>query len=328
MQFRDYFRKLTGWPALDIFGPDGKSMKLLVAEDSPLYRNMLHGLLQSWGYEVVLAATGHEAQRILNSDDAPQLAILDCLLPELTGLELCEQIRANKQRYVYTILLSLDDDQSDVLQGFEFGADDYLCKPFKQYELRTRLKIGELAVRSREEVAEAHDALKFEASHDFLLRIWNRRAIIELLDKELSRTKRSQTSLSVLLVDLDHLKQVNDSHGYLAGDEVLRGAAERISTTVRHCDHVGRYEGGQFLVVLPNCTAEAAREVAERVRECIGAGPIVNAIEVTASIGVSQWRSGREIREILKQVDVALGGAKQNGRNCVEVENASKVDRA
>jgi diguanylate cyclase (GGDEF)-like protein len=303
-------------------------MKLLVADDSPLYRNMLQNLLESWDYEVVLAGNGEDAEQILDGDDAPRLAILDCLLPGLSGLELCERIRARKQGYVYTILLSLDDDQSNVLQGFEFGADDYLCKPFKQYELRTRLKIGEMVLRSHEEVARAQDALKFEASHDSLLRIWNRRAIIELLDKELSRAKRSQTSLSVLLADMDYFKQVNDSHGYIAGDEVLRGTAERISFTVRHCDHVGRYEGGQFLVVLPNCTSEAAREVAERVRQCINEGPIVNAIEITASIGVAQWHPGQEIRDILHQVDVARDRAKQNGRNCVEVENASSVDCA
>jgi diguanylate cyclase (GGDEF)-like protein len=305
-------------------------MKILVADASPLYRNMLQGFLETWGYELVLAADGHEAQRILDSNDAPQLAILDCSMPGMSGLELCARIRGRKQGYVYTILLSGEDDEGNVLQGFEFGADDYLCKPFKQYELRTRLKIGELAVRSHKEVAEAHDALKFAASHDPLLRIWNRRAIIELLDKELSRAKRSQTSLSVLITDLDNFKQINNIHGYLAGDEVLRGAAERISCTVRHCDHVGRYEGGQFLVVLPNCTAEAAREVAERLRQCIHEGPIVNAIEVTVSIGVSQWRYGQVVRDVLHQVDVALGQAKQNGRNRVEVENtgtlaASKV---
>jgi diguanylate cyclase (GGDEF)-like protein len=300
-------------------------MKLLIADDSPLYRKMLQSLLEAWGYEVSVALDGHEAQSILDGHDAPQVAILDCLLPGLSGLELCERIRARNQGYIYTILLTADDDQGDVLQGFEFGADDYLCKPFKQYELRTRLKIGEMVVRSHEEVAETHDALKFEASHDSLLRIWNRRAIIELLDKELSRANRSHTSLSVLLADLDYFKQVNDNHGCLAGDEVLRGAAERISLTVRHCDHVGRYQGGQFLVVLPNCTAEAAREVAERVRQSIGEGPIVNAIEITASIGVSQWSFGQDIRDILRRVDAARDRAKQNGRNCVEVEGGSSV---
>ncbi len=301
-------------------------MKILVADDSRFYRNMLQSLLEPWGYDVVLAADGHEALSILDSDDAPRLAIVDCLMPGLSGLELCERIRARKQGYVYTILLSVDDRQSDVLRGFEFGADDYLCKPFKQLELRTRLKVGELIIRSHEEVAEAHEALKFEASHDFLLRIWNRRAIIELLGKELSRARRAQTPISVLLADLDLFKRVNDNYGHLVGDEVLRSAAEKMAIAVRKDDYVGRYEGEEFLVVLPSCTAEAAREVAERVRQTIANEPLPNEVEMTVSIGVSQWRSGQEIRNLLHRADVALYRAKQTGRNRVEVENASDAD--
>ncbi len=301
-------------------------MKILVADDSRFYRNMLQGLLEPWGYEVVLAADGHEARCILDSDDAPRLAILDCLMPGLSGLEVCEAIRARKQGYVYTILLSVDDRQSEVLRGFEFGADDYLCKPFKQLELRTRLKVGELIIRSQEEVAEAHDALKFEASHDFLLRIWNRRSILELLGKELSRAKRAQAPISILLADLDLFKRVNDSYGQLVGDDVLRGAVERMAAAARNHDFVGRYEGEEFLMVLPNCTAEAAREVAERVRQSIADEPLPNEVEITVSVGVSQWHSGQEISNLLHQADVALRRAKQNGRNRVEVENDCEVD--
>jgi two-component system, cell cycle response regulator len=301
-------------------------MKILVADDSSFYRNMLQSLLESWGYEVVLAADGHEAQRILDSDDTPRMAILDCVMPGLSGLELCERIRARKHGCVYAILLSADNQESDVARGFEFGADDYLCKPFNQYELRTRLRVGELIIRSREEVVDAHDALKFEASHDFLLRIWNRRAILELLSKELSRAKRSQTPLCVLLADLDLFKRVNDSYGHLIGDDVLRSAAERMATAVRNDDHVGRYGGEEFLVVLPNCTSEAAQEVAERVRQSIENALLPNEVKITVSVGVSQWR-GQEIHHLLHRAEVALYGAKQNGRNRVEVESATDADR-
>ena len=279
-------------------------MKILVADDSRFYRNMLQSLLEPWGYEVVLASDGHEAQSVLEGDDAPRLAILDCLMPGLSGLEVCERVRARKQGYVYTILLSVDDQQSDVLRGFELGADDYLCKPFKQLELRTRLKVGELIIRSHEEVAEAHDALKFEASHDALLRIWNRRAIIELLGKELSRAKRAQTSLSIMLADLDRFKDVNDAYGHLVGDEVLRSTADRMTNAIRRDDYVGRYEGEEFLVVLPNCSAEAARVVAERMRQSIAAEPLPNEVAVTVSIGVTQWHSGQEIHNLLHRADV------------------------
>jgi diguanylate cyclase (GGDEF)-like protein/PAS domain S-box-containing protein len=176
------------------------------------------------------------------------------------------------------------------------------------------------------ELVEAREALKFEASHDSLLRIWNRGAIIDLLSTEFSRAKRFQTSLSVLFVDLDFFKEVNDSYGHLVGDDVLRSAAEKISSAVREYDHVGRYGGDEFLVVLPNGTAEAAWEVAERVRQQIGDKPIVNEVETTVSIGVSQWRCGQELSDLIRQADVALYRAKQNGRNRVEVESASETD--
>jgi diguanylate cyclase (GGDEF)-like protein len=295
-------------------------MKILVADESLYYRKVLQTQLESSGYEVLLAVDGYEAQRVLDGDDAPRLAILNCIMPGVSGFELCERIRARKQGYVYTILLSADTEQSDVLHGFEFGADDYLCKPINPIELRTRLKVGEIILRSREELAEAREALKFEASHDSLLRIWNRGAIIELLGKELSRAKRSQTWLSVLLADLDFFKRMDDNHGHLVGDDVLRDAVERVSGAVRTCDHVGRYDDEQFLVILPNCTSDAAREVAERVRKCIGDEPILNDIETGVSIGVSQWHSGQDIRDVLHYADLALHRAKQNGG--IAVENA------
>lgn len=116
-------------------------MKLLVVDDSRLYRATLKALLEAWGYEVVLASNGYEAQRILESNDAPRLAILDCLMPGPSGLELCELIRTRTQGYVYTVLLSVHDQKSDVLKGFELGADDYLIKPFEELGLERGLKL-------------------------------------------------------------------------------------------------------------------------------------------------------------------------------------------
>jgi len=298
-------------------------MKLLIADDSSFYRMMLKRLLEGRGYEVVFAANGYEAQQILESDDAPQLAILDCLMPGPSGLELCEFIRSRKQGYVYIILLSVHDQPGDVLMGFELGADDYLCKPFADVELIARLKVGERIIRYQEALLEAREALQFEASHDPLLRLWNHRAIIDLLGTELSRTKRLHTPLSIFFADLDTFKRVNDNYGHLVGDEVLRNTAERVAGAVREYDHVGRYGGEEFLAVLPNCTAQEAREVAERVRQHICDKPIVNApiqVKITVSIGVAQWHQGQEILDLLHQADIAMYRAKQNGRNRVEIE--------
>ncbi len=292
-----------------------------------MYRGMLKRLLEGWGYEVTLAANGYEAQGILSSDETPRLAILNCFMPGLGGLELCEFIREHNERYVYTILLSAADHQNDILRGFELGADDYLCKPFNELELRARLKVGERIMRSHQELVVAREAFEFEASHDPLLRLWNRRAIFDLLKTELSRAARLQAPLSVSFIDLDFFKLVNDSYGHSVGDDVLLGVTKKLSKAVREYDHVGRYGGEEFLVVLPNCTAQAAWEVAERVRLQIAEEPIlIGAVQVkmTVSIGLAQWRTGQEPSDLLHQADIALYRAKQNGRNRVEEEGANE----
>lgn len=295
-------------------------MKLLVADDSNLYRKMLKTLLEAWGYEVVLAADGLEAKSILSTNEAPSLAILDCIMPGLSGLELCEMIRSRKQGYIYTILLSAQGEQADVIKGFELGADDYLRKPFEELELRARLKAGERIIRAQGELIAAREALQFEATHDSLLRMWNRRAILEALSREMSRAKRVGTALSIFLADLDFFKRINDSFGHLVGDDVLRAAAARMSAGIREYDYVGRYGGEEFLVVLPDCNLEGAHQIAERVRQRISGEPILELpaeIEITASLGVAQSSPGQSVTELLHKADVALYAAKNNGRNRV-----------
>jgi diguanylate cyclase (GGDEF)-like protein len=304
-------------------------MKILVADDSLFYRNMLQSFLESWGYEVVLAADGHEAQAILDSNDAPLLALLNCFMPGLGGLELCKLIRAREHGYIYTILLSAADHESDVLKGFELGADDYLCKPFKELELKARIKVGERIMCRQEALVNENQELSVEASHDPLLRLWNRKSIFTLLNTELSRAQRLNTPLSVFFIDLDFFKLVNDTHGHLIGDDVLLRVAKKVSSAVREYDHVGRCGGEEFLVVLPNCAVEAAQDVAERVRQQVCDEPIVIAttqLRITVSIGLSQWHSDQELSDLVRQADVALYRAKQNGRNRVEVESASEKD--
>ena len=182
-----------------------------------------------------------------------------------------------------------------------------------------------------EELRKSEQRYLFEASRDSLVRLWNRKAIFDLLSSEISRANRSHTPLVVFLIDLDHFKQVNDNYGHLVGDDALRGVASRITKSVREYDHVGRYGGEEFIVVLPECSAEMAIEIAERIRQGITQEPIVNApvpVNITASFGVSQWCPGQDLRDLLQEADLALYAAKHNGRNRVEVGNISgQVDK-
>lgn len=175
-----------------------------------------------------------------------------------------------------------------------------------------------------EELKISEQRYQFEASHDGLVRLWNQKAILDLLANELSRAQRLRVPVSVFLIDLDLFKQVNDTYGHLVGDDVLRSVAAKITNAVREYDHVGRYGGEEFLVVLPECTAEAAKQIAERVRESISREPVLcspSEVSITASFGVSQWRPEQQIRELLQEVDVALYEAKHNGRNRIVVGN-------
>ena len=303
-------------------------MRILVLHNSGFYRTTLKTLLEAWGYDVAAVSDGHEALRILEGEDPPRLAILDAMMPGMNGFEICERIRSQKRNYVYVMMVSSDDQQSSVLKAYEYGADDFIRKPFDDCELKLRLRVAERILKSQQELMDAREALKFEASHDPLVRLWNRKAILNLLTIELSRAKRMHSSLSVFFADLDHFKTVNDRYGHLIGDEVLRNAAVRMSGEMREYDHLGRYGGEEFLAVLPNCTAEVAREVAERVRQSIADRVVLTdpvRVELTVSIGVAQWRVNDELPHVLERADLALYRAKDRGRNRVELEDGSEA---
>src|SRR6266704_2416259 len=268
-------------------------MKVLVADDSALYRKMLEPLLMGCGYDVQLAKDGNEALAILQGENAPLLAIVDGAMPGVTGPELCKALRAGDGPYVYIILLSANDRDDDIEHGFKLGADDYLCKPFKEFELRARLRVGMRILDAQNELLESRQRLEFQATHDPLTRLWNRGGIIELLKTELSRAARSGESLSICLADLDHFKLINDTYVHLGGDEVLTATGNRMCAALRGYDFLGRYGGEEFLVILPGCNAQCCLPIVERLRRSIADEPILcssAAIHITASIGLSEWQ--------------------------------------
>jgi diguanylate cyclase (GGDEF)-like protein len=300
-------------------------VRILIADDELMSRRLLEKTMQRAGYEVIAVENGRRAADELCKGEGPKLALLDWIMPELDGPGVCREVRKRKEHsYVYMILLTSKERKEDVVAGLESGADDYLTKPFDPEELKARLRTGMRILDLEDRLIEAREAMRFQATHDPLTSIWNRGVIMELLARELARSRREGKCTAILMGDLDYFKRINDTHGHLAGDEVLKETARRLVASVRSYDFVGRYGGEEFLVSLSNCDPAHALTRAEAIRKTIAARPIetsAGAIPVTISVGLllsSEWSHG-SAQELLHEVDTALYAAKAAGRNCVRV---------
>jgi diguanylate cyclase (GGDEF)-like protein len=306
-------------------------VKVLIAEDERVSCRLLETFLRKWGYEVVVAENGADAWKILQAEDAPRLALLDWIMPDMDGAELCRRVRRRvAQPYIYTLLLTAKDDKREVIEGLESGADDYLTKPFHPQELRARLRVGRRVLELEDNLVAAREVLQFKATHDPLTGLWNHSAILDVLGRELSRARRAAGSVGILLADLDHFKSINDAHGHLVGDEVLGEIARRMVASVRVYDSVGRYGGEEFLIIAPGCDASNTRASGERLRAAIAGQPVNTSegpMRVTLSLGVvssSAWRE-EDANALLRAADAVLYRAKNAGRNRVELAAPEKI---
>jgi len=309
-------------------------MQVLIADDDKVSRRMLAHHLGNWGYEVISANDGTEAWRVLQRPDAPRVAILDWVMPGMTGPAVCRDLRRLRtEPYTYVLLLTARANTEDVVEGMDSGADDYITKPFNVEELQVRLRAGRRIVDLQSELVAAREALREQATRDPLTCVWNRYAILDTLNREVKRSFREATPLSVIMVDLDNFKHVNDTYGHLAGDAVLREIARRMQACVRAYDYVGRYGGEEFLVVSPGSSGTNALQLAERVRNAIAAEPVRArnlAIPVTASFGITVTDGGEvpTAETLIRIADEALYRAKASGKNRIEADGGAAIRAA
>jgi two-component system cell cycle response regulator len=304
-------------------------VRVLIAEDDPVSRHLLRTTLTSAGYEPVIAVDGAEALRALDQPDCPRLIVLDWIMPHLDGIEICRIIRKRSQEpYFYVILLTVKGEQQEIVEGLEAGADDYVTKPFDLHELKARLRAGKRIIELQQQLIASRDQLQFEATHDSHTGLLNHAAILETLRLEVLRSTREGTPLGVIMADLDHFKSVNDHHGHLVGDGVLREVAARLKNSLRPYDSIGRYGGEEFLVIVPGCTQEKAAALAERLRQCVASGPIRPhgvEISITASFGAASAIDATVPDLILRAADEALYRAKIEGRNRVVASSPAEL---
>jgi two-component system, cell cycle response regulator len=290
--------------------------RILIAEDDPVSRRVL---------EVFLIKRGYEVTTVGNGTEAPRLAVLDWMMPGMEGIQVCQRVRSQADRpYVYMLLLTARSQKEDLLQGLEAGADDYLTKPFDPQELHARLKVGHRILDLQDNLIQAREELRFRATHDGLTNIPNRGVVLETLKHEQSRQLRAGGSFGVIMVDLDHFKQINDTHGHACGDSVLQEVARRMKSSIRDYDTVGRYGGEEFLIVIPESDTQGTMSIAERIRTVIESEPFLTQeaeLRVTASLGVAVSTASKPIgwAMLLRLADEALYRAKELGRNRSEV---------
>jgi len=306
-------------------------MRILAAESDRTSQRALEALLRAWGHDVVAVADGKQALAVLARSDGPKLAILDWMMSGMDGLEVSRHLRrADGGEYVYIIILTARNEKRHMLEGLEAGADDYVIKPFDPRELKVRLRAGERVLDLQAELIAARESLREQATHDALTRLWNRRAVLDILAREVVRAARDDTSVGVIMADLDHFKAVNDTYGHRAGDAVLVELARRLQSAMRPYDMVGRYGGEEFIMVVPRCDATFGGYVAERLRQAVVSEPFSacgQSLSVTLSLGVAACRGSTDPEGecLIQAADAALYEAKRAGRNRVMVADSLAV---
>lgn len=302
---------------------------ILIVDDIPQNLQVIGDILEDVGYETTFATGGKQAlERVKNAQ--PDLILLDLMMPQMNGLQVCEHLQAEpKLAEIPIIFLTASNEKDHLIQAFNQGAVDYITKPFNSPELLSRVRTHLDLKHTRDQLKEAlhrqyqlTEELEKLATTDALTQVWNRRHLMSLGEHEINRAKRYNRQLSLLMIDIDHFKKINDTYGHAIGDKVLKTLAQIIVKSMRSADQFGRFGGEEFIAFLPESDSKAAKLVAERIREILE-NLVISApetdLKVTVSIGVATYQNDPTIETVIKRADDALYQAKNQGRNRVVV---------
>ena len=297
--------------------------RILVVDDNPDNLEIIATRLRFRGYEAVLAERGDEAIEKVRETE-PDLILLDIMMPDMDGYEVARRIRSDEAiPYIPIIVVTARDSTEDKVTGLDAGADDYLTKPINFPELEARVRSMLRIKRLQDQLEEKNRELEELSISDGLTGLYNHRHMHELLQEEYERSGRTEEPLSVIMFDLDKFKDVNDTYGHQAGDRVLVELADILRESAREIDRLGRYGGEEFMAILPESDAEAARTFAERVRTNVENQQFDiqsdRPLRMTISAGVATYPDDDADgpRRLVHYADQALYSAKNSGRNQV-----------
>ncbi len=300
---------------------------IVVADSSAHTQRTLLACLEDDGHTITAFALG---QSLLEQVGGlrPDLILLNISLTDMSGLDVCKQLKGSEAyRSIPVIMMSSQNQEEAIVTALDLGADDHITLPTRYPILSARIRVALRMREQQETLAEANRALKTLASTDFLTGLLNRREFMTRSVIELARSWRYNTPLAVIMMDVDHFKQINDRFGHLAGDEALRRLADVCRDEFRQLDVIGRLGGEEFAICLPNTSLLGAEQVADRVRQRIDQNekPYKGlALKFTVSIGVASLDGNdRQITDVIERADKALYRAKRSGRNRVEIAPSS-----
>jgi diguanylate cyclase (GGDEF)-like protein len=317
--------------------------RVLVVDDEKTVRGFIVQLLADEGYETIEAASAEEALQ-LHRDDPFPLVVTDIYMGKMTGLDLVREVKTLDGNAMVVVMTSKASLETATM-ALRAGAYDYLVKPFEDIEIvsavrraidRHKLVADNRALmdhmkRNAEELKQLNAQLTDLANQDELTGLYNHRYFREALSKELSRSKRHSRVFSVVFIDVDHFKTYNDTHGHLAGDELLKSLAGILRQQSRESTVVVRYGGDEFMLLVPEADREGARRFAEKLRAIVEEHPFRGRESqpcgrLTVSMGVATFpESGKAAADLIDSADKALYRSKHSGRNLVSAWESSLV---
>lgn len=297
---------------------------VLVVDDAATNLQVVGEMLDLAGYGTTYATSGEQALQRLTTL-TPDLILLDLMMPDLSGIEVCEKLQAQPQwQDIPVIFLTASNQKTHLIDAFAKGAVDYVTKPFEPVELLARVKVHLELKHTRDTLLKTLEQLHQLATTDALTGVANRRLLFDLGHKMLGAAQRHNQPLSLLMIDIDHFKQINDTYGHPVGDQVLQKLVEALQKILRQEDVLGRLGGEEFTAILPLTDLNSAHAVAERCRQQVAALDLQpspaqpSSIQVTVSIGVAaRCPQDTMIDSLISRADHALYEAKHQGRNQV-----------